>query len=98
MKWTSIFLLLSLTIFTTGCAKTEFVTRVEYMYPPEHLVVSEDIAVLSGNTNADLLNWVIELQSQTEQCYIRMEAIQYWMDEHRNESVFGLDRLKKSIE
>ena len=67
------------------------------MYPPEHLVVSQDTAVLSGNTNGDLINWAIELRSQTEQCHIRMEAIQYWMDEHKNEHVFDLNRLKRAL-
>lgn len=70
-----------LLLFLSACNTTPEVlteVRVERIYPPAVLLESHPTPVILGQTNADLLNWALELHNALERCEIDKSSLRQW--------------------
>lgn len=77
-----------LVLLLSGCATTPPVvteTKIERVYPPAALTGPCPPPELRGNTNADLLDWALELQAELEACNADKAALRQWQSNNKKE-------------
>jgi len=55
------------------------------VYPPAALTGPCPPPELRGNTNADLLDWALELQAELEACNADKAALRQWQSNNKKE-------------